>query len=78
MDKASPAGWVVQIMTPGHAGAAPAFRYFNVAVADAKMAVEATAKHVTPEGEAHISPVRQLSAQEVAAIRLKAGAVKPA
>jgi len=34
MDKASPAGWVIQIMTPGHAGAPPAFRYFNVAIAD--------------------------------------------
>jgi hypothetical protein len=65
-------------MTPGHAGAPPGFRYFNVAIADAKMAVNATAKHVTPEGEAHISPVKQLSAQEVAAVRLKAGAVKPA
>ena len=53
MEKASPAGWVVQIMTPGHAGAPPAFRYFNVAIADAKMAVAATAKHVVPEGEAH-------------------------
>jgi hypothetical protein len=27
--------------------------YFNVAIADAKMAVAATAKHVVPEGEAH-------------------------
>jgi len=33
MDKASPAGWVIQIMTPGHAGAAPTFRYFNAAIA---------------------------------------------
>ena len=78
MDKASPAGWVVQITTPGHAGAPPAFRYFNVAIADAKMAVEATVEHVTPEREAHVSPVRPLSAQEIGVLRLKAGAVKPA
>jgi hypothetical protein len=78
IDKASPAGWVVQIMTPGHAGALPGFRYFNVAIADAKIAVEATAKQVTPEGEAHVPPYRPLSAQEIAVLRLKTGAVKPA
>jgi len=78
MTKVTPAGWVVQIMTPGHAGAPPAFRYFNVAIAAAKMAVEATVEHITPEREAHVSPVRPLSAQEIAVLRLKAGAVKPA
>ena len=78
MERATPAGWVVQIMTPGHAGAPPGFRYFNVAIADAKMAVAATVEHVTPEREAHVSPVRPLSAQEIAVLRLKTGAVKPA
>ena len=78
MDKASPAGWVVQIMTPGHAGAAPTFHYFNAAIADAKIAVEATAEHVTVKSAANVSPVRPLSAQEIAVLRLKAGAVKPA
>jgi len=78
MTKATPAGWVVQIMTPGHAGAAPTFRYFNVAIADAKMAAEATVVHVTAKSAANISPVRPLSAQEIAVLRLKAGAVKPA
>jgi len=78
MDKASPAGWVIQIMTPGHAGAAPTFRYFNVAIVDAKIAVEATVEHVTAKSAANVSPVRPLSAQEIAVLRLKAGAVKPA
>ena len=56
----------------------PTFCYFNVAIADAKIAVEATAEHVTVKSAANISPVRPLSAQEIAVLRLKAGAVKPA
>jgi hypothetical protein len=73
-----PAGWVVQIKTPGQAGAAPAFRYFNVAIADANLAVEAIVKQENPPKGADVSAVRQLSPQEIAALRLKSGAVKPA
>jgi hypothetical protein len=57
-DKASPAGWVIQVATPAppsKEGArwlgtalldAPSFKYFNVAMAEPDEAVEATAKYL--------------------------------
>jgi len=74
----SPAGWVVQIKAPGQAGAPPAFRYFNVAIADANLAVEAIVKQEIPPRGADVSAIRQLSPQEIATLRLKSGAAKPA
>ena len=96
IDKASPAGWVVQVTIassppPSKEGAqwigdkmpgAPSFEYFNVAIANADKAVEATTKYLA-KGKVdaeHVdaSTVRGLSSAEVAALRLKAGEVKPA
>jgi hypothetical protein len=92
-DKATPAGWVVQVTvpaplaTPGTtrwvgpvALAAPSFKYFNVAIAAPNKAIEATAKHLAKaEGaDAEMSVVRGLSPGEIAALSLKAGEVKPA
>jgi hypothetical protein len=72
-------GWVVQVMTQGpNPEAAPSFTYFNVAIADADKAVAATAMHVSVAQQAHIRHVRQLSSGEIAALKLKAGQVKPA
>ena len=60
-DKASPAGWVVQVTIPPSiappspeserwigppATAAPSFQYFNVATGDPDKAVEAARKHL--------------------------------
>src|SRR5207249_2820418 len=75
-DEISSAGWVVQIMMLRHAGALDPFRYFNVAIADANKAVEATVKHAAPPKEAHVYAVRQLSSAEIAAIPLKTGEVR--
>ncbi len=59
---------------------APSFQYYNVAIAAPKSAIEATAKHLAAadaeDGEKSV--VRGLSAGEIAALRLKAGEVKPA
>jgi len=76
-DKASP-GWVVQIMLPGPTGGPATFHYFNVAIADANKAVQAAVEHAEPPAEARVSPIRKLLSAEVAALRLKAGKVKPA
>ncbi len=94
IDKASPAGWVVQVAiraTPaptvegsrrsGPVGlAAPSFHYFNVAIADPSEAAEATKKHLAKAKSmaGEMSTVRQLSSGEIAALSLKAGEVKPA
>ena len=61
---------------------APSFEYFNVAIASPDKAIEATTKYlakgkVDAEG-VDASTVRELSSAEVAALRLKAGEVKPA
>jgi hypothetical protein len=65
-DRASPAGWVIQVTIPaplappmtkggrwlGPAGLdAPSFQYFNVAIAAPDKAMEATTKHLA-KGEA--------------------------
>lgn len=91
--QATPAGWVVQLtvpapITPARAdgtpwiGAAvlgtPSFQYFNVAIADAKKAVEATRKHSGSDDDAVIAAVRALSSGEVASIPLTSGEVKRA
>ena len=71
------AQWIGEKM-PG----APSFEYFNVAIASPDKAVEATTKYLA-KGKVdaeHVdaSTVRELSSAEVAALRLKAGEVKPA
>jgi hypothetical protein len=91
-DKASPAGWVVQVAVAApppapdgkwHATAfagAPSFHYFNVALTAPNKAIEATAKYLAKaeakDGE--MSVVRELSTAEMATLSLAAGEVKPA
>jgi hypothetical protein len=91
-DKASPAGWVVQVTTPAPlaqsevrwvgpvASAPPSFKYFNVAIADPNKAIQATLKHLAKaeaeDGETRV--VRELSSREVDALSLTVGEVKPA
>ena len=94
-EKTSPAGWVVQVAVPAPiappradgtrwigavALSAPSFQYFNVAIAAASNAIEATSKHLTKvKGEdGEMSVVRGLSSAEIAVLKLKAGEVRPA
>jgi hypothetical protein len=90
-DKTHPAGWVVQVTTPGQPSltrstsgrlsavlGAPSFKYFNVAIAAAGKAVEATTKHLADTEEKETRVVRGLSLQEIAALRLSPGDVVPA
>jgi len=92
-DKTTPAGWVVQLTLPAHItparpdGApwigpailgAPSLQYFNVAIADAEMAVEATRKHSGSDSGVIVGVVRALSAAEVASIPLSVGEVRRA
>jgi hypothetical protein len=92
IDKASPAGWVVQVtvLAPPSAAdtrwigprlsAAPSFKYFNVAIAAPNKALEATTKHLvaTKAEDGALSCVRGLSAGELAVLKLAAGEVGPA
>ena len=96
IDKSIPAGWVVQVAIPKkpettEANApwrppvmlvsAPSFEYFNVAIAAADKAMEATTNHLAQSAEAKagvMSVVRKLSSGEIAALSLQAGEVKPA
>ena len=90
-DKASPAGWVVQVTTPGKPSltrspsgrlsailGAPSFKYFNVAIVAAAKAMEATTKHLADAEDRDTSVVRALSAAEIAALGLNPGDVVPA
>jgi hypothetical protein len=90
-DKATPAGWVVQVTTPGEPSlnrsasgrlsailGAPAFEYFNVAIAAPVAAIEATTKQLTDRKDREARVVRSLSSEEIAVLRLKAGDVAAA
>jgi hypothetical protein len=77
-DQTLPAGWVVQVATPGPLGDAPSFGYFNVAIADSDKAVEAIRRLAGGNLEAKIDTVRRLSLTEIATIPLNAGELKPA
>jgi hypothetical protein len=93
-EKASPAGWVVQVairMKPDAREAdapwrpsvmlvgAPSFEYFNVAIAAPDKAIEAASKHLAKSAKVgEMSVVRKLSTGEIAALSLKAGEVRPA
>jgi hypothetical protein len=91
IDKAPPAGWVVQVITPGQPSSIPSpsnrlsaligppsFKYFNVAVATAEAAIAAAIKHLAHPQHPETSVVRALSSGEIAALGLTAGDVKPA
>ena len=96
-EKAPPAGWVVQVtvatpLTQPKPDAvrwlgpavkdAPSFQYFNVAIAAADKAVEAT-KKLMAKADAlamdwETGVVRGLSSAEIVSLGLKAGDVVPA
>lgn len=91
IEKASPAGWVVQVTTPGELSrtrtrssllkdlrGAPSFEYFNVAVAVPGKAEEATTLHLAEAQTREARAVRALSSEEIASLNLKAGEVVPA
>ena len=91
IDKPHPAGWVVQVTTPGLPSltrsasglfsrvlGAPSFKYFNVALAAPEKAIEATRKHLSQLDDEEVSTVRRLSLGEIAALGLASGEVKPA
>ena len=92
-NKTSPAGWVVQVITPGQPSLTatpggrrngpglmgpPSFSYFNVAIAAAGKAIEATTKQLAEDGDKETGVVRPLSSEEIATLKLKAGDVAPA
>ena len=91
-NKAPPAGWVVQVTTPGKPSltpstsgrlssvlGAPSFEYFNVAIsAPDKSRIEATTKQLAEGNEREAHVVRALSLEEIAALRLNTGDVAPA
>ena len=76
-ERASPAGWVVQL-TAVSTTEAPDFAFYNVAVGDADKAVEAVRKRVGATETDRVYAVRPLSAGELASANLKSGEVKPA
>jgi hypothetical protein len=90
-EKATAAGWVVQLTIPGlpiipiegakwrpAMNSAPTFQFFNVAIGSADKAVEAARKKAGADEEAVMGVVRQLSATEIDFIKLRAGDVQPA
>jgi hypothetical protein len=90
-EKTTPAGWVVQVTTPGKPSltpsisgrlssvlGAPSFEYFNVAIVAPDDAVAATSKQLTQGSDREASAVRALSSKEIAALSLKPGQVAPA
>ena len=90
IEKASSAGWVIQVTIPADPPQvsmprsssalpdAPTFKYFNVAIADGEKAIAATKKHLGESQDREVTVVRTLSSEEIAALHLKPGQVKQA
>jgi len=78
--KASPAGWVVEVASARgpEEGAAPEFRYFNVAIADADKAAAATREKAGVTTTTRIEAVAPCLRPRSPRFTSKAGAVKPA
>jgi hypothetical protein len=77
-DKASAAGWVIEVVTLKQDGGPPLYKYFNVAIAEVTQTVEATRTHRAAAQANRVAAVRPLSSGEIAALRLMAGQVEPA
>jgi hypothetical protein len=90
-EKTPPAGWVVQVTTPGEPvrsrarhtllkdlRGAPSFEYFNVAIVIPSEAEEATTAHLAEDLAREARVVRALSSEEVASLKLRAGEIVPA
>ncbi len=75
IDKASGTGWVVEVvvLTPN---GPPSFKYFNVAISDAAKAVAAMRQRRETTNANPIEIVRQLSAAELPALKLKTDQIK--
>ena len=76
-------GWVVQLtvhplkkdVAPGQLPA-PTFQFFNVAIGAPDEAIAAARKKANASADAPMRIVRELSAQEIAALILRTGHVK--
>ena len=66
----------VVTLTPG--SGVPSNRYFNVAIADVAKATEAVWKLPLAAKANRVEAVRKLTADEIAALHLRRGTVKPA
>ena len=71
-------GWVVEVVTLTAGSGTPSNSYFNVAIADVTKATEAVWKLPLAAKANRVQAVRKLSAEEIAALRLRPGKVKPA
>jgi hypothetical protein len=71
------AGWVVEVVTL-RPEQPPAFKYFNAAIPSVTNAVQATRKLPGVADANRVEAVRALSADEIAALKLRRGDVKPA
>jgi hypothetical protein len=76
-DRASAAGWVIEVVTLRQGGGPPLYKYFNVAIADVTAAVQATRKQPAAAQANRVAAVRPLSSGEIAVLHLKAGQIKP-
>ena len=68
----------MEVVTLAPGSGVPSNKYFNVAIADAAKATEAVWKLPLAAKANRVEAVRKLSAQEIAALRLRPGKVKPA
>ena len=76
-DKASAAGWVVEVAQPAK-GIEPAkTTYFDVAIKNAVEAAEAATRKAGFVGAGPARAVRSLSSDDIEFIGLKAGQVRP-
>lgn len=88
IENTSQTGWVVEVTTQGDLSrsegrssyfralrGAPSFHYFNVAIAVASKAVEATSAYLAEDPPREARAIRVLSSEELASLNLRSGEV---
>ena len=66
-------GWVVTVSTPMMGGGKPMLQTFDVAIGDARDAMEKVKRRVKADGDTKVIVKSQLTKAQVAALKLEAG-----
>jgi hypothetical protein len=66
-------GWVVTVSTPMEGGDEPMLQIFDVAIGDARDAMDKVKRRVKADGDTTVIVKSQLTKAQVAALKLEAG-----
>ena len=78
IDDSTASGWVVVVVRSATGGGLPKFVYFNAAIQEPELAVEATKNRPESSPFIRVQTLRRLSSHEIKEMGLETGEVRPA